>query len=73
MFKTKGDDIRNRIYTYKDRIYMVVDNCSMKDPTSREWLKAVMYSPLINGVIQDVKYVREKLEFLKRFKEKEIK
>ena len=65
--------MKNRIYIYKDRMYVVLDNCSMKDPTSREWLDAVIYSPLIGGIIQDVKYVREKLEFLKRFKEKEIK
>ena len=69
----KGQTMKNKVYTYKDRIYVVMDNCSMKDPVSREWLDAVIYSPLIDGIIQDIKYVREKTDFIKKFKKKDIK
>ena len=61
-------------YIYKDEIYEVIDaNLTMKEPTTRKWIPAVSYHNINKP---EIKCVREKSEFLKRFvlyKEKKVK
>lgn len=50
-----------------DGIYRIMDFCRMKNPTTREWVDAVIYR---NIRTYDT-YVREKSDFEDKFKVKE--
>lgn len=47
-----------------DGIYRILDFCMMKNPTTREWVDAVMY----HNIRTYEKYVREKQDFESHFK-----
>lgn len=55
------------IYVYKSNIYRIVRETRFKNPQTREWLDAVVYTRADkeNGEW----FVREKTEFFDRFKE----
>ena len=54
------------VYTYRDKEYVVTNLCTMKDPYTRTWLDAVLYRNT-SGHSNKV-YVRQKGEFVQRFK-----
>ena len=54
-------------YEYKGNLYLVTDECSFKDPVTRQWFDAFIYQPIVDSKVMGVKYVREKKEFLSRF------
>lgn len=46
-----------------DKIYLIIDmNCRMKNPTTREWVDAVIYQDTLRN-----NYVREKNDFMDKF------
>ena len=47
-----------------DGIYRILDFCRMKNPTTREWIDAVIY----HNIRTYEKYVREKSDFEDKFK-----
>ena len=47
-----------------DGIYRILDFCRMKNPTTREWIDAVIY----HNIRTYEKYVREKQDFENHFK-----
>lgn len=47
-----------------DGIYIIVDFCRMKNPTTREWVDGVIYSNIKNCDF----FVREKTDFEDKFK-----
>jgi len=55
-------------YEYKGHLYLVTDECSFKDPITRQWVNSFIYQPVVDNQVMDIKYVREKKEFLSRFK-----
>ncbi len=65
--------MKGKFYTYKNNTYLVIDEGSMKDPSTREWKDCVIYSPVVDGVISSVKYIRDKKEFIERFELKHLK
>jgi hypothetical protein len=52
------------VFTYKGKVYIIESYVEMKNPHTREWQKAVLYTQRENGK----SYVREFLEFFKLFK-----
>ena len=52
------------LYTYKEKDYYTTGKALMKNPETREWQKAVLYSQV--GL--DLVFCREKKEFEKLFK-----
>ena len=55
-------------YTYKGNIYFLRSEGKMKNPETREWEDAFIYSPVSDFKIMSVDYIREKNDFLKKFK-----
>lgn len=56
-------------YKYKGKLYLYVDTIKMKHPATRQWVDAVVYRDCNDprsGV--EPKYVREKADFVKKFK-----
>lgn len=49
-----------------DKIYLYEGVCRMKDPTTREWVDAAIYSHIQDGEIKI--FVRELADFNKHFK-----
>lgn len=52
------------LYTYKENDYYIIGKSLMKNPKTREWQKAILYSKI--GV--ELVFCREKEEFDKLFK-----
>jgi len=48
-------------------IYFVHERCKIKNPITREWIDAYLYSPFEFGVVMDIKYAREIEDFHKKF------
>lgn len=59
-------------FEYKGNYYMILGECQFKDPSSREWIEAFEYTLIKDGLISDLKFVREKKEFLKRFRKVDL-
>ena len=60
--------MKDKIYTYRktgNRYKVIGDEAKMKDPSSREWIKCIIYQSQDTGDI----YVRALDEFLERFDE----
>lgn len=54
------------MYWYKGNKYVIAnDKAKMKDPSSREWVDAVLYFPVGSS---GTTYVREKSDFEAKFK-----
>lgn len=53
-----------KIYTYKEKDYYIQEKVKMKCPTTREWLKAVIYVQIGSNL----KFCREAEEFYRLFK-----
>ena len=51
-------------YTLKGKDYVILGFTTMKDPSSRAWLRAVRYMQIETGL----EFVREGKEFFERFK-----
>lgn len=62
--------MKNKIFIYSKtgNKYVVLGEAEFKHPENRNWIKSIMYSPVDNP---NKVYVREKTEFLDRFKEEE--
>jgi hypothetical protein len=56
------------MYTYKGKNYEIFNEGKMKNPQTREWVDCIIYMPRERDTTL---YVREKSEFLNRFKEVE--
>jgi len=54
------------VYQYKSKRYYIIEEAEMKNPQTREWEECIVYLSLENGK----KYVRNKEEFYKLFKNK---
>lgn len=63
--------MKGRFYTYKDSTYLVLDEGLMKEPNTREWIDCLTYSPVVDGMVGSLKFVRAKKEFIVKFKLKE--
>lgn len=59
----KEDEIK--VAGYKGELYKVNGEARFKNPETREWIKAISYSPLKD---LSITYIREKEEFNKLFK-----
>ena len=54
------------IYTYKNKEYRLLhDDLEVKDTTSREWKRGVMYEQIESGLL----FVRDYEEFMNLFEE----
>lgn len=62
--------MKNKIFIYSKtgNKYVVLGEAEFKHPENRNWINSIMYSPVDNP---NKVYVREKTEFLDRFKEEE--
>jgi hypothetical protein len=61
------------VFDYKGEKYKVINELKMKHPTTREWVDAFLYTPIQRTLdLEELEtpqlYVREKSEFLERFK-----
>lgn len=52
------------LYTYKENDYYIIGKSLMKNPQTREWQKAILYSTVGTELV----FCREKEEFDKLFK-----
>jgi len=55
-------------FKYKNITYVVKDECKFKNPETREWVEAFLYSPIESNKIMSINYVRSKEDFFKKFK-----
>lgn len=53
-----------KVYEYKGKHYKYLQTAQMKHPTTREWVVAVLYTPMEGSEL----CIREKEEFEQRFK-----
>ena len=53
-------------YSENGNLYLVLGETEFKDPTTRQWLRAVQYKPLYGDMSKT--YVREVSDFSKKFK-----
>ena len=54
----------NLSFRYKYDAYLVIGNCLMKCPTTRQWFRAFRY---IRSNSESTIYVREEKDFLEKF------
>lgn len=55
-------------YVYKGSTYVIIGTTKMKNPVTREWQDAIIYSETIGGTMSSDMYTRESKEFFERFK-----
>lgn len=55
-------------YPKNKHTYEVLDEVKMKDPTTGEWKDAYLYTQITDQGLHYGMYVREKQDFLKKFK-----
>lgn len=57
--------MKNKVFVFNKtgNSYLVIEEGEMKDPSTREWLKSVVYKSLETGNI----YTRELNDFLNKF------
>lgn len=59
-----GDVQKTNNFTYKNKDYTVQSELEMKCPVTRKWVDAIAYLSYETGKV----YVREKTDFIKKFK-----
>lgn len=57
-------------YPKNQHLYIIVGHCKMKNPTTGEWVEAVIYQQETGGgELLQTKYVREAKDFKQKFVE----